>query len=81
MGAGVDEFTERRPYNAVSDFVDANVARGLGNKIAFVDPDRSLSYGELQARSIRFAQRAARARHRAGRIASRCCCTTRSIIR
>jgi 4-hydroxybenzoate-CoA ligase len=55
MVAGMDEFTERRPYNAVSDFVDANVARGLGHKTAFIDPDRSLSYGELQARSIRFA--------------------------
>jgi 4-hydroxybenzoate-CoA ligase len=54
-GAGVDEFTERRPYNAVSDFVDANVARGLGSKIAFIDPDRSLTYGDLQSRSIRFA--------------------------
>jgi 4-hydroxybenzoate-CoA ligase len=50
-----DNFTERRPYNAVSDFVDANVARGLAKKTAFIDPDRSLSYGELQARSIRFA--------------------------
>ncbi len=50
-----DDFTERRPYNAVSDFVDANVARGLGKKVAFVDPDRSLTYGDLQARSIRFA--------------------------
>ena len=50
-----DKFTERRPYNAVSDFVDANVARGHAKKIAFIDPDRSLSYGELQARSIRFA--------------------------
>jgi 4-hydroxybenzoate-CoA ligase len=55
VGAGVDEFYERRPYNAVSDFVDANVARGLGSKIAFIDPERSLTYGELQARSIRFA--------------------------
>ncbi len=55
MGAGLDEFTERRPYNAVSDFVDANVVRGLGNKVAFVDPDRSLSYGEMQERSVRFA--------------------------
>ena len=50
-----DDFSERRPYNAVSDFVDANVARGLGEKIAFIDPDRSLTYGELQSRSIRFA--------------------------
>jgi 4-hydroxybenzoate-CoA ligase len=51
----LDDFTERRPYNAVSDFVDANVARGLGDKAAFIDPDRSLTYGDLQARSIRFA--------------------------
>jgi 4-hydroxybenzoate-CoA ligase len=51
----VHDFSERRPYNAVTDFVDANVARGLGNKIAFVDLDRSLTYGDLQARSIRFA--------------------------
>jgi len=51
----LDQFSERRPYNAVSDFVDANVARGLAGKVAFIDPDRSLSYGELQARSIRFA--------------------------
>src|ERR1700690_538815 len=50
-----DNFSERRPYNAVSDFVDANVARGFAKKIAFIDPDRSLSYGELQARSVRFA--------------------------
>jgi 4-hydroxybenzoate-CoA ligase len=51
----LDEVTERRPYNAVSDFVDANVARGLGKKIAFVDPDRSLTYGDLQSRSVHFA--------------------------
>ena len=50
-----DDFSERRPYNAVSDFVDANVARGLGKKIAFIDPDRSLTYDGLQARSNRFA--------------------------
>jgi 4-hydroxybenzoate-CoA ligase len=52
---GLDDLTERRPYNAASDFIDANVARGLGGKLAFLDPDRSLSYGELQARSCRFA--------------------------
>jgi 4-hydroxybenzoate-CoA ligase len=49
------DFTERRRYNAVTDFVDANVARGLSNKIAFVDPDRSLTYGALQTRSVLFA--------------------------
>ena len=51
-----DDFTKRRPYNAVSDFVDANVARGLGSKLAFVDPDRSLTYRDLQARSCQFAR-------------------------
>jgi len=56
LGVGVnDDFSERRPYNAASDFVDANVARGLGKKVAFVDPDRSLTYEELKSRSIRFA--------------------------
>jgi 4-hydroxybenzoate-CoA ligase len=55
MNGGVDRITERRPYNAVSDFVDAHIAAGRANKAAFVDPERSLTYGELQARSIRFA--------------------------
>ena len=50
-----DEFSQRRPYNAVSDFVDAHVASGRAEKIAFIDPDRSLTYDELHARSIRFA--------------------------
>lgn len=51
----LEEFLRHRPYNAVGDFVDANVARGLGDTIAFVDSERSLTYGELQARSCRFA--------------------------
>ena len=50
-----DDFSERRPYNAVSDFVDVHVARGRGGKLAFVDPDRSLTYAGLRDRSIRFA--------------------------
>jgi 4-hydroxybenzoate-CoA ligase len=50
-----DEFSVRRPYNAATDFVDANVARGLGRKVAFIDPERSLTYGELQARTFAFA--------------------------
>jgi 4-hydroxybenzoate-CoA ligase len=51
----LEDLLQRKPYNAVADFVDANVARGLGDKAAFVDPERSLTYGELQARSCRFA--------------------------
>ena len=54
-GTAIEDFTARRSYNAVSDFVDAHIALGHAGKIAFVDPDRSLTYGELQARSIRFA--------------------------
>jgi 4-hydroxybenzoate-CoA ligase len=51
----LDDLLQRRPYNAVTDLVDANLARGLADKIAFTDSARSLSYGELAARSCRFA--------------------------
>ncbi len=51
----LEDLLQRRPYNAVTDLIDAQVARGLGEKIAFVDSERSLSYGELQARTCRFA--------------------------
>jgi 4-hydroxybenzoate-CoA ligase len=36
-----------RDYNAAVDFVDRHVAEGRGNKAAFVDPSRELSYAEL----------------------------------
>src|SRR5215210_7009392 len=48
-------FTESRRYNAAADFVDRNVAEGRGDKAAFIDPTRSLTYGELQRQSCRFA--------------------------
>jgi 4-hydroxybenzoate-CoA ligase len=51
----LEDLLQRRPYNAAADFVDANVARGLGDKIAFTDSERSLTYAQLQARSCRFA--------------------------
>jgi 4-hydroxybenzoate-CoA ligase len=51
----LEDLLQRRPYNAVTDLIDAQVARGLGDKIAFTDSDRSLSYGELQVRTCRFA--------------------------
>jgi len=51
----LEDLLQRRPYNAVADFVDANVARGLGGKVAFTDSARSLTYGELQERTCRFA--------------------------
>ena len=46
---------ERRHYNAATDLVDINVSRGLGAKVAFVDPVRELTYGELQTATYRFA--------------------------
>jgi 4-hydroxybenzoate-CoA ligase len=51
-----DDFLQRRQYNAASDMVDANVTRGLAGKVAFTDPDRSITYGELQTRSCRLAR-------------------------
>jgi 4-hydroxybenzoate-CoA ligase len=51
----LDELLRRRPYNAASEFVDANVLRGLGNKTAFTDSTTSLSYAQLQDRTWRFA--------------------------
>ncbi len=44
-----------RNYNAVEIFVDANVEKGLGDKPAFVDPDRTLTYGALQAATRQMA--------------------------
>ena len=51
----LEDLLVRRPYNAVTDLIDAQVARGRGDKVAFIDSDRALSYGELQTRSCRFA--------------------------
>ncbi|MDE2363692.1 MAG: benzoate-CoA ligase family protein [Hyphomicrobiales bacterium] len=42
-------------YNACEDLLDRNVAAGRGDKTAFVDPTRSLTYGQLAADSRRFA--------------------------
>ena len=51
----LEDLLQPRPYNAVTDLVDAPVERGLGGKAAFIDADRTLTYGELQTRSCRFA--------------------------
>ncbi|MCF8476387.1 MAG: benzoate-CoA ligase family protein [Pseudolabrys sp.] len=39
--------TALRDYNVAVDFVDRNVAEGRGDKTAFVDPARNLTYSEL----------------------------------
>jgi 4-hydroxybenzoate-CoA ligase len=36
-----------RNYNAAVDFIDRNVVEGRGNKAAFIDAKRSISYAEL----------------------------------
>ena len=45
--------TALRDYNAAVDFVDRNVADGRGDKTAFVDPSRNLTYGELRDAAAR----------------------------
>jgi 4-hydroxybenzoate-CoA ligase len=47
----LEEITRHRPYNAATDFIDANVARGFGDKVAFADPERMVTYGDLQAKT------------------------------
>ncbi|MCE1236153.1 MAG: benzoate-CoA ligase family protein [Hyphomicrobiales bacterium] len=42
-------------YNAADDLLDRNLREGRGDKLAFVDPNRSLTYAELAAETRRFA--------------------------
>jgi len=44
-----------KEYNAVQDMVDRNVGRGLGDKIAFADSTRSLTYTGLQSATNQMA--------------------------
>ncbi len=55
MSLMLEDFLQRRPYNAAADFVDSNIARGLGGKIAFTDGERALTYAGLQDGTFRFA--------------------------
>jgi 4-hydroxybenzoate-CoA ligase len=43
-------------YNACTDLLDRNVEEGRGDKLAFLDPERKLTYGALQAETRRFAR-------------------------
>ena len=45
-----------RVINAAADFIDRHVAEGRGGKLAYIDPERRLTYGELQADSCRLAR-------------------------
>ena len=42
-----------RDYNAAVDFVDRHVAEGRGDKTAFIDPARNLTYAELSDAAAR----------------------------
>jgi len=42
-------------YNLAEDFIDRNVQTGLTDKAAFIDPSRSLTYGDLQKASCQMA--------------------------
>lgn len=42
-----------RDYNAAADFLGRNLEAGRADKPAFIDPERSLTYGELAAESNR----------------------------
>jgi 4-hydroxybenzoate-CoA ligase len=55
MSHAMTDFLQRRPYNAVTDFVDANLDGGRGNRLAFSDGTRTLTFAELQAATCRFA--------------------------
>jgi len=44
-----------RLYNAVREMIDRNVDNGYGDKAAFIDPARSLSYRQLQGDTCRMA--------------------------
>jgi 4-hydroxybenzoate-CoA ligase len=52
--------TALRDYNAAVDFVDRNVAEGRGDKTAFIDPSRNLTYGELRDAAARIGPMLAR---------------------
>jgi 4-hydroxybenzoate-CoA ligase len=43
-------------YNACADLLDRNMEEGRGDKLVFIDPERKLTYGELQAATRRFAR-------------------------
>ena len=43
-----------REYNTAVDLVDRNVEAGRGEKVAFIDPERSLTYGGLREECARF---------------------------
>ena len=52
--------TALRDYNAAVDFVDRNVAEGRGDKTAFIDPSRNITYADLREAASRIGPMLAR---------------------
>ncbi len=44
-----------RQYNAVCGFVDCHLDSEVADKVAFVDPEHSITYGELGVNTHRMA--------------------------
>jgi 4-hydroxybenzoate-CoA ligase len=57
MAAGIQI---ERDYNAAVDFLDFNVEAGRAGKLAYVDPARTLTYGELREYAARVGPMLAR---------------------
>ena len=49
-----------RDYNAAVDFIDRNVVEGKGDKVAFIDPFRSITFRELRESAARVGPMLAR---------------------
>src|SRR6185312_14509135 len=54
-GAVPRDASRRGACNAATEFIAGAVARGLGDKVAFAEGTRTLTYAELQDRVQRFA--------------------------
>jgi 4-hydroxybenzoate-CoA ligase len=44
-----------RQYNVTCDLIDGNIIKGFGEKPAFIDPKRSLTYSQLQSETKKLA--------------------------
>lgn len=43
------------PYNAAIEFIDKNIGKGYDSKTAYIDPDRNLTYRQLQSATCKVA--------------------------
>src|SRR5215468_3603246 len=50
-----DMVSDRAVYNAASDLIDRNIRAGRGDKPAFIDRQRRMSYAELDRATARLA--------------------------